>query len=132
MDCSYYVYINQDINGEVFYIGKGKVPGSGRTYRHINWFHRSKEWTEKAKDGFTSQILSYGSERDMFYLEKELIKGLGLKGMELVNKYHNINYESLRKGITFKNWKSDKSSPEYIKKRRQQRFDYYKKLKEEQ
>ena len=124
MDCSYYVYMHQDSNKEVFYIGKGKVSGSGRGYRHLRWEQRSKEWRAIAEKGYTSQILTYGSERDMLYLEKQLIRNLTKSGLNLVNKFFNINYESLRKGII--TWKRDKSSPEYIKKRRKQRIDFYK------
>ena len=126
MDCSYYVYMHQDKNKNVFYIGKGKLPGTGRSYRHLSWEGKSDDWNNIAKEGYTSQILTYGSERDMLYLESNLIKSLTKSGVKLVNKYFNEEFTSVRKGITFQNWKSDKSTDLYKQKRKQQRIDFYK------
>jgi len=126
MNSNYYVYINQDKDGKVFYVGKGKVAGTGRSYRHISWTNRSKEWEDIAKKGCTSQILTYGSEQDMLYLESNLIKSLTESGMNLVNKYFSVNYESVRKGLPNITWRSDKSSELYMKRRRKQRQEFYK------
>jgi len=115
--------MHQDKDGKVFYIGKGKVAGTSRGYRHLTWEMRSKEWNNIAKNGFTSQVLTYGSERDMFYLEKHLIKSLTESGLKLVNKIYNVNVVH-REGV--KTWRNDKSSDLYKQTRRQQRKEFYK------
>lgn len=126
MDCSYYIYMHQDKDGKVFYIGKGKVPGSGRKYRHFSWDKRSKEWIKIAKKGYTSQILTYGSERDMLYLESELIKSLTKEKLNLVNKTFNVNHIDVRIGVPNITWRNDKSSELYKQTRRKQREEFYK------
>ena len=126
MDGSYYVYMHQDKDGKVFYIGKGKVAGSGRGYRHLSWDKRSKEWIRIAEKGYTSQILTYGSERDMLYLESSMIKSLTESGMKLVNKVFNVTHVDVRIGVPNITWRNDKSSELYKQTRRQQRIDFYK------
>ena len=139
MDCSYYVYMHQDKDGKVFYIGKGKVSGTGRVYRHLTWGMRNDDWKTIATKGYTSQVLTYGSERDMFYLERFLIKSLSDSGLELVNRVHNKNYTyppvplSRREKISAAKigrpnitWRNDKSTDLYKQKRQQQRRDFYK------
>ena len=135
----YFVYTHQDSNKEVFYVGKGRLPKKGRSYRHSYYSKRSDEWESRAKDGYTSQILTYGSERDMFYLEKHMIKSLTESGMELCNKLHNVHYtpaivteETKRKiskaktGVPNITWRNDKSSELYKQTRRKQREEFYK------
>tara|TARA_B110000858_G_scaffold65552_1_gene75969 strand:- start:185 stop:547 length:363 start_codon:yes stop_codon:yes gene_type:complete len=115
--------MHQDKGGKVFYIGKGMVSGTGRGYRHLSWDCRSKEWEEVAKKGYTSQILTYGSERDMLYLEKYMIESLTESGVKLINKMYNVHVKH-REGV--KTWRHNKSSDLYKQTRRQQRKEFYK------
>ena len=47
----YYVYAHRDLNGVVFYIGKGRLK---RAYTNNG---RSSAWKEKTKEGYTVEIL---------------------------------------------------------------------------
>ena len=139
MNSDYYLYMHQDKDGKVFYIGKGKVSGTGRTYRHLSWEMRNSDWKDIAKKGFTSQVLTYGSERDIFYLEKHLIKSLTESGLKLTNRVHNKKYtyppvpvsrrekiSATKLGVPNITWRNDKDTDLYRKKRKQQRIDFYK------
>lgn len=90
----YYVYLHKKLNGEVFYVGKGK---GKRAYSTHN---RNRHWTNIAnKYNFTVEIvMSDLQEWYAFELEKDLISYYGLKedGGTLVNITHggggNGNY----------------------------------------
>lgn len=79
----YYVYLHKKLNGEVFYVGKGK---GNRAYSKHN---RNPHWENVVKKhGFTAEIvLADLQEWYAFELEKELISYYGLKseGGTLVN-----------------------------------------------
>lgn len=64
----YYVYLHRDLQGQIFYVGKG----AGDRYKRKN--NRSRKWQEIAKNGFTSEIVQSDlSEQVALTLEQELI-----------------------------------------------------------
>lgn len=64
----YYVYLHRDLNGVVFYIGKGTRD------RFKSKQSRSGAWREIAAKGYSYQILKENmSNRDAMFLEKNLI-----------------------------------------------------------
>ena len=64
----FYVYLHRDMNGVVFYIGKG----TGDRYKRKN--NRSTKWQDIAKSGFTFEIVQDGLDEDSaLSIEKELI-----------------------------------------------------------
>ena len=68
MENQFYVYLHTDSLGEIFYIGKG----CKRRAKSLG--QRSKDWKEKAKNGFTvSYAATNLTEEDAFDLEKKLI-----------------------------------------------------------
>ena len=67
-DNKYYVYLHRDLNGVVFYIGKGT---KGRFKSKQS---RSGIWQDIAAKGYTSQIIKAGmSNRESMILEEQLI-----------------------------------------------------------
>lgn len=79
----YYVYLHKKLNGEVFYVGKGK----GR--RAYSKHSRNPHWNNIVnKHGFVAEIVLSGlQEWYAFELEKDMISYYGLKsdGGTLVN-----------------------------------------------
>ena len=68
-DNKYYVYLHRDLNGVVFYIGKGT---KGRFKSKQS---RSGIWQGIAARGYTSQIVKAGmSNRESMILEEQLIE----------------------------------------------------------
>lgn len=68
-DNKYYVYLHRDLNGVVFYIGKGT---KGRFKSKQS---RSGIWQDIAAKGYTSQIIKAGmSNRESMILEEQLIE----------------------------------------------------------
>lgn len=64
----YYVYLHRDLNGVVFYVGKGT---KNRCFHSCN---RSKKWKTKAESGWTCQIVKDNLlNNDALILEKDLI-----------------------------------------------------------
>lgn len=64
----YYVYAHRDLNGVVFYIGKGRLK---RAYANNG---RSSAWKEKIKEGYTVEILHSNLTAEQAHdLEKENI-----------------------------------------------------------
>tara|TARA_B110000858_G_C17636852_1_gene396164 strand:- start:268 stop:747 length:480 start_codon:yes stop_codon:yes gene_type:complete len=81
----YYLYSHSNADG-IFYIGKGT---KGR--KDIFYRSRSEEWKAIAEKGYTSKIEAHGTEKDIFDLERKVIKSLVEQGVKLVNKQHNKN-----------------------------------------
>lgn len=68
MDNKYYVYLHRDLEGSVFYVGKGTLKRSKS--RQV----RSLPWKERSKNGWTYQILKDGlSSQEALQLEEKLI-----------------------------------------------------------
>ena len=68
-DNKYYVYLHRDLNGVVFYIGKGTKE------RYKSKQSRSGAWQDIAVKGYTSQIVKAGmSNRESMILEEQLIE----------------------------------------------------------
>lgn len=68
-DNKYYVYLHRDLNGVVFYIGKGTKE------RYKSKQNRSGAWQDIAVKGYTSQIVKTGmSNRESMILEEQLIE----------------------------------------------------------
>tara|TARA_B110000858_G_C17500490_1_gene335733 strand:+ start:73 stop:513 length:441 start_codon:yes stop_codon:yes gene_type:complete len=88
----YYLYSHSNADG-IFYIGKGC---KGRESRYDR---RSKEWYKASDSGYTTKIEAHGAEKDILALEKLVIKSLAKQGVKLVNKYHNPDYDYIKKGI---------------------------------
>lgn len=64
----YYVYVHRDLNGVVFYVGKGTKN------RVTSKNSRSPAWKEVADKGYTYQILKGGmTNREAMFLEEKLI-----------------------------------------------------------
>ena len=84
----YYLYSHSNADG-IFYIGKG----CGDRVKDKYLSTRSSEWHEASKDGYTSKIEANGTESDILSLEKIVIKSLAKQGVNLVNKFHNPNWE---------------------------------------
>lgn len=77
----FYVYLHADNEGNIFYVGKG----CKRRAKSIS--SRSKEWQEKAKNGFSIIYAAKNlSETQAYNLEKKLIAEL-LPTCHLVNIY---------------------------------------------
>lgn len=71
MKTDYYVYSHKDLDGVVFYVGKG------RSKRAFTKNSRNKEWHEKAKGGFTVDFHSTNlTENEAKNIERDLIKEL--------------------------------------------------------
>lgn len=91
----FYVYIHTDLNGNIFYVGKG----CGR--RSNSGSKRSKEWKEKSNNGFfVSRVVENIDEQSAYDIEKQLIAYLHPFG-HLVNIYSGggpVGQSSLFKG----------------------------------
>ena len=57
----YYLYTNTDINGNIFYVGKGS---GSRGYLN----HKSSEWEKIADKGYTTSIIKLGTEKEIFFV----------------------------------------------------------------
>ena len=84
----YYLYTHSNADG-IFYVGKG----CGDRVKDKCLSKRSPEWHEASKDGYTTKIEANGTEADILSLEKIVIKSLIAQEVNLVNKYHNPNWE---------------------------------------
>ena len=85
MKTDYYVYSHKDLDGVVFYIGKGR----GR--RCLDKNMRSKQWNDVALSGFTHEILAEGlDEVSALELESSLI-GSPKEDWKLVNVHKPVN-----------------------------------------
>ena len=78
----YYTYAHYNINGDLFYIGKGT---GSRAFRHND---RSKEWKDYVynTDGITIKIIQrWETEEEAYKHERELISHYTSLGIKLVN-----------------------------------------------
>lgn len=121
----FYVYLHKKLNGEVFYVGKGK---GSRAYSSYN---RNRHWKSVvAKYGLVVEIVLDGlQEWYAFELEKDLIAyyGLNSEGGTLTNvtyggggnggyKFNEKDKESISKGTSGnKNGRSDKNTYQFLR-----------------
>lgn len=82
----YYLYTHSNDSG-IFYVGKGCKDRAKE--KHLS--RRSNEWHKAAEGGYTTKIEANGTEKDIFALEKIVIKSLVEQGIKLVNKINNPN-----------------------------------------
>lgn len=105
----YYVYAHRDLNGVVFYIGKGC---NKRAYEK---YDRSKSWNIAAKEGFNVEFIFNGlSEQEAFEKESQLLNN-PLPDWKLVNKlkdhrHKKIDIDFLRSYLYY-----DPSSPTFLR-----------------
>ena len=101
----YYVYAHRDLNGVVFYIGKG------RRDRCKVKTNRCKEWYEIAEKGFTIEILKSGLDnKTALNYEKSLINSPEVS-WRLVNKSKNSHTKDLDIDILNTYFYYDETSP---------------------
>ena len=101
----YYVYAHRDLNGVVFYIGKG------RRDRCKVKTNRCKEWYEIAEKGFTIEILKSGLDnKTALDYEKSLINSPEVS-WRLVNKSKNSHTKDLDIDILNTYFYYDETSP---------------------
>lgn len=89
IDKSFYVYAHFDEHDKVFYVGKGSGPRA-RSKRD-----RGTDWNERAKNGYTIQILRRNlSEQCALCMESIIIHSIGLDNLS--NKLNGIygNYSA--------------------------------------
>lgn len=77
MNNDYYVYLHKTLEGETFYVGKGRLT------RAWNKSRRSKEWSNVSSQGYSIEIYRDGlCEKDALAIENYLISSID----NLVNK----------------------------------------------
>jgi hypothetical protein len=68
---NFYVYLHKDLNGNIFYVGKG------RNNRYKDKSNRGKTWKQQADHGYTSEFYAENlDENSALQLETKLIKEL--------------------------------------------------------
>jgi hypothetical protein len=100
----HYLYTNTDIDGNIFYVGKGT---DNRCHEDI----RSKEWEKKALGGHLTNIIKFSrNNKEILFLEKLLIKSLSEDGIDLANVVHNtVKRHANRKKERIEYWRSRQS-----------------------
>ena len=103
MNKDYYVYLHKDIEGQVFYIGKGK----GNRFKDKGL--RTKAWLERAKNGYSYEIVVDSlTDKEALQREYDLITD-PLPEWNLVNVHkplvNNVSLDEAMKWFTY----SDKS-----------------------
>ena len=99
----YYVYLHRDLNGVVFYIGKG----TGDRYKRKN--NRSSKWQEVARNGFTFEIVQADLfEKDALDIEEELISKYSSTAVNVSksNTARTVDFNSLNAVLYY-----DENSP---------------------
>ena len=105
----YYVYAHRDLNGIVFYIGKGR---KNRAYSKMQ---RSKQWKTIADAGFTVELLHENLEElHALSLEEELINN-PQEGWNLTNQIKKINRKALCPDLLNSFLYYDESSPTFLR-----------------
>lgn len=86
----YYVYLHRELNGSIFYVGKG------RKDRYKNKNNRSIAWKDKASNGYTSEFYRENlTETEALEIEAELIitlDGLTNKNPDSKNLFTKEDY----------------------------------------
>jgi len=93
MENRYYTYVHT-VNDIPIYVGKG----CDDRYIDERLSERSKEWFAATANGYSSSIVAYGNQEEMFALEEILIKRLVDLGFSLANKVYNKNWINPNKG----------------------------------
>ncbi len=97
------VYKHLDNDGNVFYIGCGSVS------RAFNKISRTDKWKEKAKNGYTIEVVSIMPKQSARDLERKLIHEYGLEN--LVNGCNVWNEEEKKLYTNRKNLKKSVDMP---------------------
>lgn len=78
---NYYVYLHKQLDGTIFYVGKGKDKRAySKAYRNVDW----KELVKQNGDYIVEIPYTNLSEDDAFEIEKKLISEIGID--KLCNK----------------------------------------------
>lgn len=105
MSKNYYVYAHFDINGDVFYIGKGTAK---RAWQKTN---RSSGWNEVAEKGYTVEIITKDlTSSEAIELESAMISYYKEKG-KLINKVTKHEGTVIKYEDAVKVFKYDVDSP---------------------
>ncbi len=87
------VYVHRDLQGSVFYVG------SGSDQRPYDRSSRSEEWHEKAREGYTVEVLlqNVPDRKYAFKLEDRLIETYGLLNLtnKTTNKQHQLTVATI-------------------------------------
>ena len=105
----YYVYAHRDLNGVIFYIGKGRV---SRAYMKDN---RSRAWNEKSRDGHAVELLAENLTNDEALKEEQGYLNNPKEDWKLVNvsktnKWNKMNADFLASKVYY-----DETSPTYLR-----------------
>lgn len=76
----HYAYQHRDLDGEVFYVGKGTLRSKRDTNHHRANFRerRNQQWQARASGGYSVEILAYFiSDKDAQNFERQLIAAMG-------------------------------------------------------
>jgi hypothetical protein len=108
-ECNYYVYAHKDMEGNIFYIGKGKKRRAWDKDRHTIWEYYVDEYLNNE---YEVEILKDNlSNEEALNLESKLIKNYGKNLVNWVNTTREVDMELYNK---FKRLKDE--NEKYIKK----------------
>lgn len=105
----YYVYAHRDLNGVVFYIGKG------RGYRAYSKDQRSGAWKIAAKDGYNVEILKFGIDENTALSEEMKLLSEPRNDWNLVNILKTNKRKSYPLDIFREFLVYDETSPTFIR-----------------